>query len=72
MSGGASVDVRNCPECGQVRASVTKQEGGKARVYYQCLVCNRGWASRPTTVIRSYPFPAPSHTPPPGAPIAGP
>ena len=72
MSGGASVDVRNCPECGHERASVTKQEDGKTQVYYQCLVCNPGWASRRTTDIRSYPFPAPSHAPPPGTPVAGP
>jgi hypothetical protein len=72
MSGDASVDVRNCPKCGQGRATVTKQEDGKIRAYYQCLGCNPGWASHRATVIRSYPFPAPSYAPPPGAPVAGP
>ena len=50
MSGAASGDVRNCPECEQERALVMKQEGGKTRVYYQCLVCNPGWASRRATI----------------------
>jgi len=69
MSGGATVDVRNCPECGQERASVRKQEGGETRVYYQCLVCSPGWSSRRPTIFRK---PAPNHAPPPGAPVAGP
>lgn len=71
MSGGASVDARNCPECGQERASVTKQEDGKTQVYYQCLACNPGWASCRAN-IRSYPFPAPNHAPPFSTPVAGP
>jgi hypothetical protein len=71
MSGGASVDVRNCPECGQERASVTKQEDGQTQLYYQCLVCNPGWSLRRATAINTY-LRAPSHAPPPGAPVAGP
>jgi hypothetical protein len=71
MSDGASVDVRSCTTCGQERASVTKQEAGQKRVYYQCLVCNPGWSPRRATESSTYSL-APSHAPPPGTPVAGP
>jgi hypothetical protein len=52
MSGGPSVDVRNCTECGQARASVTKQEQGQTQVYYQCLMCDPGWSrAGPATLL---------------------
>jgi hypothetical protein len=60
MSGGASVDVRNCTTCGQERASVTKQEYGQTRVYYQCLVCTPSWSPRRATDISTFSS-APSH-----------
>jgi hypothetical protein len=71
MSGGASVDVRTCTTCGQERASVTKQEYGQERVYFQCLVCNPGWSPRRATDISTVSS-APRHAPPPGTPVAGP
>jgi hypothetical protein len=73
-SGGTEVNPRKCAKCGRARASVTKREGRETRVYYQCLVCDPGWSSRRATdisTISTY-FRAPSHAPPPGAPIAGP
>ena len=71
MSGGASVDARNCATCGQERASVTKQEDGQTR-----RTTN---ASRATQAgYRAEPLPsAPTSgllatCPPPGTPVAGP
>ena len=46
MSDGTQEDVRECPECGQERASVKKRQEGQASVYYQCLVCQPGWSPR--------------------------
>jgi hypothetical protein len=73
-SDGVEVNARKCGKCGRARASMTKREGRQTRVYYQCLVCDPCWSSRPATdisIISTY-FPAPSHAPPPGAPVAGP
>lgn len=73
-SGGAEVNPRKCAKCGRARGSVTKREGRETRVYYQCLVCDSGWSRRrgnDISTISRY-FPAPSHAPPHGTPVAGP
>jgi hypothetical protein len=73
MSGGKEVDGRTCAKCGRARASVMEREGGQTQIYYEGRVCDPP-PRRATGIstISSYYFPAPSHAPPPGAPVAGP